>query len=245
MASTISTVNDLVGAALVDSGVVGQGQTPSPEDANKAWLITNLLAGQWNRKRWLIWHLIDVSKVSTGALSYTIGPGGDFNVPRPDRLEDGNFARQITVNNPQQVDYPLHLIESREDYNRIVLKTMGTFPNEIFYDSAYPLGNVFVWPIPQAGLYEIHLALKDTIPLFTSLPQSIVLPPEHQAALYYNVIVRLRAAYQLPADPVMVSLARESLNVIRGANTQIPTSKMPRQVLNNRRAAYNVFSDQP
>lgn len=242
--STLATLADLVTAALVDSGVVGQGQTPQAEDTNKAWLLTNIMTGQWNRKRWLIYHLVDTVFTSTGAESYTVGPGGNFNVARPDRLENGCFFRLVGTGVTQQTDYPLRLIESREEYNRIVLKDMGTWPAEVFYDAAYPLGSAFIWPVGASGQYEYHLLVKETIAPFTSLPETMLLPPEYQGALYYNLICRLRAAYQLPPDPVMIAMAREALNVIRGANVQLPTMRMPSAVV-GRRYSYNVFSDSP
>src|SRR6185312_10888366 len=147
------------------------------------------------RKRWLIWHLIDTAFTSTGALSYTVGTGGNFNIPRPDRLENGNFIRQTIPSQPNLVDYPLGLIEAREDYNRISLKTLGTFPQWVFYDPAYPTGNLFVWPVPQASLYEIHICTKEQLSQFTSLSQTISLPQEYMAAIHHNLVVRLRAAY--------------------------------------------------
>ena len=80
---------DLIRLALRDSGVNGVGQTPNAEDNNDAFTHLNMMLAQWNRKRWLIYHTIDVSLVSTGALSYSVGAGGDFNTPRPDRVEGG------------------------------------------------------------------------------------------------------------------------------------------------------------
>jgi len=83
------------------------------------------MIAQWARKRWLMWHLIDVAKVSTGAQSYTVGVGGDFNTPRPDRLEAA-FFRQIVPSQPNLIDYPLEIIEARETYNNIALKTLSS-----------------------------------------------------------------------------------------------------------------------
>jgi hypothetical protein len=93
---------------------------------------------------------------STGAQSYTVGTGGDFNVARPDRLEAA-FVRQLIPSGQNQIDFPLQILQAREDYNRIALKTMGTLPQVIFYDSAYPLGVIYPWPVPQASIYQIHL----------------------------------------------------------------------------------------
>ncbi len=68
------------------------------------------------------------------------------------------------------------------------------------------------------------------------------MPPEFIAALKFNLAVRLRQSYMLPPDAVLVALAKDSLNVIRGANTQIGTLVMPTELV--RPGLYNVFSDQ-
>lgn len=240
-----TTPYNLISLALTDSGVLGSGQTPQAADMNNGLTRLNFMMSQWRRQRWLVYHLIDVAFVATGALSYTIGLGGDINVVRPDRLESGNFVRLLNSGQTERVDLPLALIQSREDYNRIVLKDMGTFPSQVFYDSAFPLGNVFVWPLPTGGdIYEIHLLMKEVLPVFTALNQSVNLPEEYEGAIYYNLQKRFRIAYRLPADEEINGLAKETLSVIRGANAQIATLRMP-PILLGRQRMYNVFSDTP
>ncbi len=36
----------------------------------------NMMLAQWQRKRWLVYSLDDVSFAPTGAASYTVGVGG-------------------------------------------------------------------------------------------------------------------------------------------------------------------------
>lgn len=235
------TPNDIIARALRDSGVTGQGQAASAEDVNDAFLKLNGMLAQWQRKRWLVFHLVDAVKVSTGAPSYTIGAGGDFNMLRPDRLEAA-FFRQIVPSQPNQVDYPLEILEAREDYNRISLKTLTPFGRYIFYDAAYPLGSAYVWPILAANTYELHLTLKADLGQFTSVGQTINLPPEYYEALSWNLAARLRPAYQLSPDPSVTALATDSLNTIRGANAQIPRARMPGDLVRGG-GRYNVFSD--
>jgi len=46
---------------------------------NDAWARLQWMLQQWERKRFLVYHLRDYSVVSTGAISYTFGPQGQFN----------------------------------------------------------------------------------------------------------------------------------------------------------------------
>lgn len=238
----MSTVGDLIDLSLRDSGVIGDGQTATARNANDALTRLNRMISQWNRKRWIVYDLTTIGIPSTGAESYTVGPGGDFDTPRPDRLEDGNFLRQLNTGNGQAVDYPLELLGAKEDYNRIRLKSMGTWPSAVFYDSNWPLGTVYFWPVPQISTFGLYILVKNQIVRFTGLTQQINLPPEYEAALDYNLQVRLRIAFRLPPDPLMIALAKEALNVIRLANTQVARLRMPSAVTNGGRA-YNVYSD--
>lgn len=238
----MTTPLDILNLALFDAGVVGTGQTASAQDIQQAFTRMNFMLAEWNRKRWLIYHLVDVAKVSTGAQSYTVGPAGDFNVSvRPDRLEAA-FFRQLVQSQPNQIDYPLNIVESRETYNEIALKNLTSFPDCIFYDPVYPVGVVYPWPIPQAAIYEVHLTLKEVLAQFANLNQVISLPNEYFSALHWNMAVRLRAGYDLPPRPDHITLAKDALNTIRGANAAISRLKMPTELV--RPGIYNPYSDQ-
>jgi hypothetical protein len=236
----MTTAGDIISEALKAAGVTGVGQAAAAEDVTDALIHLNQLIGQWNRKRWLVWHLVDAALTSTGAQTYTVGPGGNFDIPRPDRLEAA-YVRQLIAGSPNLVDYPLEILNSREDYSRIRLKTLTSWPQAIFYDAAYPLGVVHPHPVPQAGLFEIHLVVKDTLSQVAAPGTALNLPPEYEAALLWNLAARLRSAYQLPPDPVAIGLAKDALNVIRNADAQIPRLRMPGAL--GPGGVYNIFSD--
>lgn len=236
----MATAGDIITLALKQAGIIGVGQTAQAEDSTDCLTILNMMISQWQKKRWLVYHLVDVGLNCTGAQSYTVGPGGDFDVARPDRLEAA-FFRQIVQSQPAQIDYPLELLQSREDYNNIALKQLTSFPSYIFYDAAYPLGSVYPWPIPS-NLYSLHLTLKETLQSFLNLTDAVNLPPEYQAAILYNLSARIRPMYQLQPDPTITAMAEDALNVIRNANAQVPRLTMPLDLV--RPGIYNPYSDQ-
>lgn len=235
----MTTPSDIITQALKESGVLGVGQPASAEDMNDAFFRLNMMMAQWSKKRLLVYHLIDTAFVSTGAQSYTVGTGGNFNIARPDAVLSAFFRQTSGVNTP--VDYPLAVTMAREDYNLIALKSLAAWPSIAFYDAAYPLGSLFVWPIPQSGL-ELHITTKAVLAQFTSLAQVIVLPPEYIGALFYNLAARLRSAYQLPPDPSVTAFAKDSLAVLRQANGAIPEMLFPADLVRTG-SGYNIYSD--
>jgi hypothetical protein len=233
------TPQDLINAAFQDAGIVGQGQTPSAESTNAAFSRLNMMVSQWNAKRWLIYQLVTTDVLSTGAQSYTIGPGGDFDTPRPDKLESAYMRLVTSGANP--TDYPLDIISAREDYNRIALKSLVSFPDSVYYEPEYPLGRLYFVAIPQASSFRLFVTNKLVVPRFTSLTQTIALPEVYEAALHYNLVVRLGASYRKPVNEVAVALAKDALNTIRMSNAGVPDLQMP--IYFQGGGGYNILSD--
>jgi hypothetical protein len=244
---TNTTIGDLVTAALRDCGALGVGQTALASDANDAWARLEWMLQAWQRKRYLVYHLVTLLFTSTGALTYTVGPGQNFDTGagsnRPDKLEAA-FLRQITQSQPNQIDYPLELLNSMEDYSKIALKQLVSFPGSVFYDPAWPNGVLYVWPVPNPAIYAVGIVVKEQLPnSFPNLAAVINLPYEYYRAIVANLALALRPKYGIPTMPgdMLTIIAADSLSVLRGANAAIPRLSMP-SVL-TRRGQYNIFSD--
>jgi hypothetical protein len=222
----IETTGDLINFVLRASGLNGVGQTPLADDSNTCLDHLRMLVAEWQRKRWLIWSLIEKSAVSTGANSYTIGPGQDFDTPRPDKLHAA-FVRLMPFAGPNPVDIPLGIIEAREDWSAITIKDLRSIPAAVFYDSAFPVGVLRFWPVPPANHYEMHVTIKAALPTYTTLVDPLALPEEYHAALMWSLCVRMQMSYGLPARPDHVAAMKEAINTIKMANTQIGLLSMP------------------
>lgn len=239
----MTTGADIVNQALKKAGILGLGQAADASDLTDGLDDLNDMVSQWVTQRWMTWHLLDMGFVSTGAAAYTIGPGGNFNVTRrPARIEAA-FQRQLLNGQGMPVDTPLRVISSMEEYSRIATKSLKGFGKVIFYDPAFPLGSLKPYPIPQTGIYEIHVILKDTIPVFTQA-SVLSVPSEYISALKFNLARRLRQSYGkgLRPDPELNLLASNALNIIQQANIQIPQLVMPASLTPG--SGYNILSDQ-
>jgi hypothetical protein len=267
---------------LKECGAIGVGQTPLAEDINDAWARLQWMLMQWERKRWLLYHLVSLSTISTGALYYTVGPGGDLDTGqgtmRPARLASA-FVRQLfqgalsppssiwdagqstwdggqtlwdapastMLPNNNAVDYWLEILNSKEDYNRITLKTLKAGPGEAaFLDTDWPQALLYVWPVPQSGIYEIHISVYMQLQVQFLTPATLFeIPWEYYNAMMLNLAIRLRPKYRMgtyPGDP-LPGMAKDSLAVLRAGNAQITRLRMPNSI--RRRGLYNIFSDRP
>lgn len=206
---------------------------------NDSFNLMNMMMAQWQRRRYLVYQLTEASKQATGATSYTVGTGGDFNIPRPSKLEFAYFRMQGS--SPLPVDYPLEIIRAREDYDRIGLKTLNAFPQYAFYDAGNPLGNLFIWPVPN-NQYTIFITVMQQLQSFANLSDTITLPPEYKAALMWNLTLELYPMYGLPVNELVAKKAEASLRIIHEANAQIPRLQMPAS-LRKRGGTYNIYGD--
>lgn len=165
MGIEVETARDICVLALKEAGVIGVGQTPLSEDINDAFTLLNRMMAQWQKKRWIVPSLYDIATIGNGMKSNPIGPGQYWNALRPDKIQAAYFI-QVGNNNPTNgpnvVSFPLIPIYSYENYSNLALKQLASWPQYFFYDGAFPYGNVFIWPIPDAT-YEIHLICKSPI----------------------------------------------------------------------------------
>ncbi len=250
-----TTIGDLITAALKDAGALGIGQMPSAEDANDAWARLQWMLQQWAVARWMVYHLVTEVVTSTGQVTpYTVGPGGQFAsvlpngqpgvASRPNRIESAFFRQLINVPNGP-VDWPLKLLPSFVDYNKIALKGLTTFSLVAFYDPAFPLGNLYLYPWPTANTYAVGITRREILPAsFPSLATVIVLPFEYYLTIVSNLALLLRPKYGLGTFPgdMVPRVAAATLGAIKRGNTAIADLSMPPELYRN--GLYNIFSDQ-
>jgi len=192
------TARDVLTLAFKEAGILGVGQTLVAEDSQDGLNYLRQMVAQWQRKRWLVPSLIDIATIGNGNISNPIGPGQFWNVDRPDKIQGGYVVQQNTGGYP--VSLPLYPIFSYEDYIQITIKNLPSLPTHFFYDGAYPVGNVFIWPIPTAtgSTWEIHLLLKSQLGLSTTISTMNIFTPG--LGLVNGVYPNVPLAPQTPTD---------------------------------------------
>jgi hypothetical protein len=166
-----TTARDLINMAMKEASVLSVGQTLLAEDVNNGFTLLSRMLTQWQKRRWLVPGLTDISALGNGLKSNKIGPGQYYNAIRPDKILAAYFKQTNNTGTP--VSYPLYPIFSYEDYSKVTLKELNSFPGWFFYDGDYPYGNVYIWPIPSSG-YEIHLITKLPISLATEVANGVL-----------------------------------------------------------------------
>lgn len=247
-------VSDLVGLALRQVGFEGLGTDPSPADLSDGVMHLNMMLAQWQRREWMVPNLTDVFCMATGKSVYSVGRGGDIDVPvRPSQVlgayarlllnggaaADGDFSANdfdpgdfvdnddgLSSANP--IDYPLTEIPSYQDYAALGLKGLKTWPSFYFYNPAFPLGEFRPWPIPAGGnTWQLHLLIAQPLQGNLKASDPINLAPEYWDAVMWCLAARLAPSYGQEASPTIAAFARVALNTIRTVNFRAPTLGVP------------------
>lgn len=167
----MTTARDIISLAMKEAGVLGVGQTLLAEDTNDGFTYFRRMVAQWQRNRWCVPSLTDIATIGNSLISNPIGSGRFWNYPRPDKIQGAYTVQQNTGTTP--VSLPLYPLFSYEDYIKVTLKTLNSFPQFFFYDQAYPVGNVFIWPIPSST-YAVHLLLKSQLGFSTTINAGVI-----------------------------------------------------------------------
>jgi len=99
---------DILYPALRLAGILtGAGHTEAPEDLTDGLIALNGLVDSWSSQRLLVYTIrADRYPVTPSQASYTIGPGSDFDAPRPTRITAANFV--LTTGG--ETHLPLHML---------------------------------------------------------------------------------------------------------------------------------------
>lgn len=207
----MATAGSIITRALRLLGALGEGQTPSATQYTDGLEVLNAMVDSWRNERLMVYQLQKESVSWVSGASKTIGAGGDWNTTRPVRIEAA-FVRDAMGN-----DYPMQVLRDRTEYDAIILKTTtSNLPSWLFYDPAYPLGTIYLYPVPSASV-TIYIDTWAVLSGFSSTSDSISLPPGYERALAYNLAVDWAPEFG-EAQPNVIQLAASSKRGVKSIN---------------------------
>lgn len=213
-------VLDVITAALIKLRVHRAGADVPPEDAQDAADELRRLLGTWQVEGSLVYRVQEqICPLTPGKATYTIGPGGDIDTPRPVALHDA-FTRIGST------DYPYTVVHA-ELWTLLHQKSQsGTWPQWVYYEPAYPLGVIHCWPVPTVGVLSLLLDQ----PLTTlGLNDTVSMPPGYEDALVLCLGKRLAPSYGQSLTAEYVSDYTLAMRALTRANKRpvIATLRLP------------------
>lgn len=238
------TANDLIASSLRLIGVLASGETPSASEANDGLTILNQMLDAWNTERLAIFTVqrqVVVPAVLKQA--YTVGSGGDFNIPRPSRIERVGVIS--LTNAAQPLELPLEMLTD-VGWEAIPVKNISSsLPLKVWNDLGFPLMTLSFWPIPNV---QVNFALYTWTALteFPDLVTDETFPPGYLKALRYNLAVDLAPEFGCPDVPAVVAAqAAASKAAIKALNIPLLDLRCDTPLVNQKGGIYNWLTDGP
>ena len=205
-AAYTQTRDSVINGALRVLGVIGAGDTPSPQDYQTCSEALNLYIKQLQTKGMPLWKVEQILvPMVVGQNTYTIGPTGDIQTTRPLRVV------MAFIRSPQDRDTTLMVI-SRQEYMQQGYKPSQGIPNQVYYDPQLGNGVLYIFNTPNATGWTIHLQVQ--LPVEDTLTPSNILdfPSEWFNCLKFGLADQLAMEYGAP-QAIRMELSQRANNL--------------------------------
>lgn len=224
----MTTAVGLITRAMRLATVIGKGEAPDADESADGLTALNAMLDSWKLDRLFVYRIVENSfTLTVGFDSYTVGSGGNFNIERPDSVEDSCF---ILLSN---IQYAVHVVD---EATFTAQQTVGQsqMPRVLYYDPAYPLGTIFFDYKPDQA-YNFHLKSWTSLQQFSSLTSLLTLPPGHEQAIAFSLAEVFGVEFGIAVPPKVEQIAVQSRAAIKRLNKPSP-------VLSNEAAYMNTRS---
>lgn len=212
------TIGDMVTSALSEIRVARAGDVISPDDMTRGLYVFNRLVNLWNADHRKGYADLFTDYALTPSLSpHTIGPGGVFNVTeRPVAL----LAAAVNLGGSPAAFITIDVRDAGWYAQQAIPGLTMTFPTDVFYQLAWPLGKLYFFPVPTSA-YTVRLWTRVALAAVTQ-EADFALPQGYQAALELTLAEELGPSYgqQIGAD--LSRRAREARAIVFGNNDDVP-----------------------
>lgn len=237
----------LITAAFNLLNVLSPGENLPPELGQSGLLALNGMFGQWRQQALLKpVEVRDVFPLVSGKGStsnpYTVGLGGDLNIPRIENAAQLTAAGLLLNASSPPVEIP-RAIYTDQMYQALRIKDLSSsLFTGVYYNATSPLGTLSLWPVPDNAINSLVLYHMQGLGPFAAISTSFDLPDGYDEAVIYNLAKRLATPHGRTLPPEAQQIARDSLTVLKRAN--MPLMDLANPFALDRRAGYNIQTGQ-
>jgi hypothetical protein len=227
------TVRDYISEALQLLGVIASGETASAADEADGLSALVRMLSRWSTEGLLIYTKTkETFTLVASQQTYTWGAAGDFNSARPVLINEVN----ILVND---VEYQVEIINEQQ-WASIPNKSFSSdIPRFLFAEGSYPLERINLWPKPSSS-NSLVVYSKKPLTTYSSVNDTVTVPPGYEDAIIYNLAIARRAAYGAPLEADVYDDAKMFLANLKRKNHKANLLKPDTAGLTTRRT-YNIY----
>lgn len=198
---------------------------------------------QWALERLQIYQIVNTTwTMVSGTQTYLIGSGQAVDIARPVIIDHLNF---IDTSMTPDLELPTTMITD-DAWSNITQKLQTSpYPRFSYYNPTQPYGTLAFWPIPTSSSLQGSIYVPTALTEFTSLTQTITLPPGYRRMIVKNLAVELAPSYGVSPQAIqgVYQLAQEAKSMVKRANVRMLDMSIDPGALIGRGGAYDIYSD--
>ena len=242
----MATGIQLITRSMQALGILGRTEVPSAGEANDALTAFNAMLDSWSSGEDLMSFVVLERSfpLVVGTNSYTIGTGGVINVTRPNDIKEAYIQDSIGNN------FLMNVLP-RDKWNQIGNRSTtmtSQIPDTLFYDPQYPLGVINIFPTPLLTYTCFFDSTQDQVD-FSSLTQSLSMPPGYERAMVLNLALELMAAgfpclLDEKALARLINNASDAKANVKRTNIKEVIADYDPAIVSHSYATYNIYKGQ-
>jgi len=225
----MTTAISMMKRAMRLAGAIGQGETPTSDEATDGLAALNTMLEGWGISRNAIYEVQNEQFTwPSNTQAPTVGSGGTFNTTRPAKIDD---TCSFTVGSN---DYPARLLDLDAWAGIPDKSTTSQFAWWIYPEYGASLVTLYGYPIPNASV-TFNLRSWKALQSFSTTTTALAMPPGYQRAIEYNLAIEWACPeFGLPPRPDVLSIARSSLRALKNMNSPSPIMGSEAAMMNRR-----------
>lgn len=208
-------VSSLISMSLRKIGALSSGETIETARQSEALSALQVMLRSWGALSLNVFATVKENfTLSSGTASYTWGSGGTFATTRPQVIAGAYVLDSANVS------HPVDMITETQ-YRDISVKTTSGRPDSLFYYKNYPLGTVYLYPVPDAAeaLYIDSYKQFTETSSFGLVTDTLSFPSEYEEAIVYNLAIRLAPEYGKTVSVEVSSIAKKAYDDLVTSNS--------------------------
>ena len=183
----MATVRDYVIDAYRLITDLGLDESMSSAMASAGLKRANGIMKNWSNKRSMSYSLPVIEHIlEANKQTYTIGPGGDIDTDRIGWIEYIRIDDNAT--------FPTSKIVGPAKYNEWEMisskKSSASWPQAFYYNPAYPLGELNLYPAPAVA-YKIYITHTKQFTQFSDINDEVEIPEDLEELFTYTLCMKL------------------------------------------------------
>lgn len=155
--------------------------------------------------------------------SYTVGPGGDCDIARPEKLWGAGY---IFTDTQPEVEVALDCWNEQQWKANTIKDFSAPIPSAAYYQASFDAagrGLLYLWPVAtNNAAFTLYVWDNASLSQVASLDTVLIFPPGYQAMIEMNLAVWIAARFpRAKLSPITVALANSTKAWVKNVNTPV------------------------